>query len=146
MVNNKNFNPDLLKIEKKSYKNIDIYYIGYITIKNHLNIYSVNPLYFIINEAKEYIEESNGNKYLALVYNDNNKETLKKYAEIWNGIKSLIEKTNDKHGDYDEKYLKIEFDSDDYLPLDKILNLYNMTIIVRSVFQQHNKYHPQILI
>ena len=47
MINIKNFNSDLLKLDKKSYKKIDIYYIGYITIKNIVDfesIYSVNPL------------------------------------------------------------------------------------------------------
>ena len=48
MINLKNFEPNLLKIDKKSYKNIGIYNIGYITIKkidDYENIYSVNPLY-----------------------------------------------------------------------------------------------------
>ena len=53
MINIKNFNSDLLKIEKKLYKNIDIYYTGYIPIKNigdYESVHSVNPLYFIIGE------------------------------------------------------------------------------------------------
>ena len=60
MINIKNFKPDLLKIDKKSYKNIDIYYIGYITMKNigdYESIHSVNPLYLIIGEVDGYIEE-----------------------------------------------------------------------------------------
>ena len=54
IVNIKNFEPNLLKIDKKSYKNIGIYNIGYITIKkidDYENIYSVNPLYLIVNHA-----------------------------------------------------------------------------------------------
>ena len=50
----KNFNSILLKIDKKSHKDIDIYYIGYITIKKFSgckNIHSVNPLYLIIHSA-----------------------------------------------------------------------------------------------
>ena len=56
----KDFEPNLLKIDKKSYKNIDIYYIGYITIKkidDYESIYSVNPLYLHIDHASGYIEE-----------------------------------------------------------------------------------------
>ena len=56
MINIKNFDSSLLKIDKKSYKNIHIYYIGYITIKkidDHENIHSVNPLYLIVNHASE---------------------------------------------------------------------------------------------
>ena len=50
MINIKDFNPSLMKIDKKSYKNIGIYYIGYITMKDsdHVKINSVNPLYLII--------------------------------------------------------------------------------------------------
>ena len=53
MINFENFNPDLLKTEKMSYKNIGVYYIGYITIKDSkfVNIHSVNPLYIILGEA-----------------------------------------------------------------------------------------------
>ena len=63
MINIRNFDSNLPKIDKKSYKNIDMYYINYITMKDHLNINSVNPLYLIINEVDGYIEEKNGNKY-----------------------------------------------------------------------------------
>ena len=60
MINIEDFNSNLLKIDTKSHKNIVIYYIGYITIKNisdYENIYDVNPLYFIIIEVDGYIEE-----------------------------------------------------------------------------------------
>ena len=70
------------------YKNIDIYYIGYITFKNfrYTKINSVNQLYFIIDKAGGYIEESSGNKYLTLVSTDKNKEVLTKYKKLWNKI------------------------------------------------------------
>ena len=60
MINPQNFESNLLKIDKKHYKSIDIYYIGYITIKkidDCENIYSVNPLYLLVNHASGYIEE-----------------------------------------------------------------------------------------
>ena len=75
-------------------KNIVIYNIGYITIKNiddYENIYSVNPLYLMIGEVIGYIEENHGNKYLIFDSSDKNKEVLKKYKELWDGIKSKIE-------------------------------------------------------
>ena len=81
----------MLKIDKKSYKNIYICYIGYITIKNiddYESIYSVNPLHLRINHASGYIEEKNGNKYLIFDSVDENKEVLKKYADVWDGIKN----------------------------------------------------------
>ena len=60
IIDLKDFQPNLLKIDKKLYKNIDINYIGYITIKkidDYESIYSVNPLYLRINHASGYIEE-----------------------------------------------------------------------------------------
>ena len=60
ITNLKNFESNLLKVDKKLYKNIDIYYIGYITIKkidDCENIHSVNPLYLLVNHASGYIEE-----------------------------------------------------------------------------------------
>ena len=76
-----NFRSNLLKIDKKPYKNNDIYYIGYITIKkidDYESIYRVNPLYLVIDHANGYIEEENGNKYLIFDSVDENKEVLKK--------------------------------------------------------------------
>ena len=81
----------MLKIDKKSYKNIGIYNIGYITIKkidDYENIYSVNPLYLIVNHANGYIEEKGMNKYLIFDSTGENKELLKKYNNVWNGIKN----------------------------------------------------------
>ena len=63
MINLKYIESNLLKIDKKHHKNIDIYYMGYITIKkidDCENIYSLNPLYLIINHANGYIQEKNG--------------------------------------------------------------------------------------
>ena len=84
----------MLKIDKKSYKNIGIYSIGYITIKkidDCENLYSVNSLYLIIAHANGYIEEKGLNKYLIFDSTDENKELLKNYNDVWNGIKSKIE-------------------------------------------------------
>ena len=71
MINIKYFDPSLLK----SRINIDIYYIGYITVKDseYLKIDSVNPLYLIINEVDGYFKKINGNKYLTLVSTDKKK-------------------------------------------------------------------------
>ena len=79
----------MLKIDKKDYNEIDIYYIG-----DYNNINSVNPLYLIINEMIGHFEEKNENKYLVLDDIDENKEVLKKYEEVWEGIKKEIETIN----------------------------------------------------
>ena len=92
-INLKDFDASLLKVDKKDYKEIDIYYIGYVTVKkiaNCNNINSVNPLYLMINEMIGHFEEKNENKYLVLDDLDENKEVLKKYEEVWEGIKKEI--------------------------------------------------------
>ena len=76
IIDLENFKSNLLKIDKKSYKDIGVYNIGYITIKkigNCENSYSVNPLYLRITHASGYIEEINGNKYLIFDSTDENK-------------------------------------------------------------------------
>ena len=76
----------------KSYKNILIYYIGYVTIKDskHIKIYSVNPLYLIFNKVNEYFEEINRNKYLMLVPTNESNEKIKKYEELWSKTRDLF--------------------------------------------------------
>ena len=86
MINIKHFDLILLKIDKKSYKDIGIYNIGYITIKKIdecENIYSVNPLYLFVNHANGYIEEKGVNKCLIFDSSDENKELLKKYNDVF---------------------------------------------------------------
>ena len=66
LINLENFDLNLLKIDKKNYKGIDVYYIGCIAIKiidDCENIYSENLLYLLVNHASGYIEDKNGNKY-----------------------------------------------------------------------------------
>ena len=90
MIDIKNFHSDLLKTDRKPYKDIDIYYIGYITIKkfcDYENIHSVNPLYLIIHSATEHFKEKYSKKYLII-------DSTEKYEEIFSEIKSEIETIN----------------------------------------------------
>ena len=147
MINIEDFDPNLLKIDKKSYKNIDIYYIGYIIIKDsdYLKIKSVNPLYLIIGKVIGHTEEKNESKYLVFDSTDENKKVLKKYAKLWDRIKNEIEAINGgKQGEYSKDFIKIKFDTDDNLPLNKTLKLHNMTISSRSVFEKDGKFYQQI--
>ena len=105
MINIEEFDSNLLRIDKKSYKNIDIYYIGYITIKDfdYVRINHVHSLYLIIGETGGYIKEKNGNKYLTFASTDKNKELLEKYTKLWDEIKYMIKTTNScKEGEYDK--------------------------------------------
>ena len=72
---------------------------------------------------------------------------LKKYAEVWSGIKDQIEKiSNGKLEEYEGDYIKIKFNSDDNLPLDKQLKFLGETIIVRRAFEEDGKYYPQVFL
>ena len=72
---------------------------------------NVNPLYLIINKINGYTEESNGNKYLTLVSTYESKDTWKKYEELWNKIRNMIGSITNNSDNYDEKYMKIKFNS-----------------------------------
>ena len=149
IIDLKDFDARLLKIDKKSYKNIGIYNIEYITIKkidDYENIYSVNPLYLIIAHASGYIEEKGVNKYLVFDSTDENKELLKKYNDVFNGIRDKIKEVSSDECDYEKDYMKIKFNSDDNLPLKKQLKFHNMTITIRSVFEEHGKFYPQVFL
>ena len=119
MINIKNFHSNLLKLGKISHEDIDIYYIGYITIKkfrNCENIHIVNPLYLIINSATGYFKEKNGEIYLIL-------DSTEKYEEVFSGIISIIKTLNGrKELFYEENYAKIGINTDDDLQTIKISN------------------------
>ena len=91
------------------------------------------------------LKKKNGSKYLVFDSTDENKEVLKKYAELWDGIKNKIKTINaGKEGEYGKDLMKIKFDTDDNLPLKKSLKLRMLTIIVRSVFEEDDKLYIQI--
>ena len=138
----------LLKTGKNSYKNVGIYNIGYITIKkidDCENIYRANPLYLIIAHANGYIEEKGVNKYLVFDSTDENKELLKKYNNVVNGIRDKIKEEYSGECDYEKDYMKIKLNSDDNLPLNKPLKFHNITITIRSVFED-GKLYPQVFL
>ena len=93
----------MLKLDKKSYKNLDIYNIGYVTIKKigyGYDINSVNPLYLRIDNANGYIEEINEDKYLVFDDTYENKELLKRYDDAFNGTMSKIKEIDDDWLEY----------------------------------------------
>ena len=81
MINIKKIVSDLLKIDKKSYKSIDIYYIGYIITKSigdYESIHNVNTLYFIIGEKDTYIDKKKWKNHLIFAPTDKRKEVSTK--------------------------------------------------------------------
>ena len=149
IIDIENFDAGLLKIDKKSYKDINIYNIGYVTKKkigNCMNINSVNPLYLGITHLNGYTEEKDMNKYLVFDSTDENQELLKKYNDVFNGIKDKIVEINNNECDYEKEYMKIKFNSDDDLPLNKSLKFRIMTITIRLVFEEDDELYPQVFL
>ena len=149
IIDLENFDASLLKIDKKSYKDIVIYNIGYITkkkIDDCKKINSVNPLYLGITHANGYIKEKGANKYLVFDSTDKIKELLKKYNDVFNGTRDKIKEMNNNECDYEKDYLKIKFNSDHDLPLNKSLKFHLTTITVRYIFEEDVKLYPQIFL
>ena len=105
-------------------------------------------MYLLVNYASGYIEEQNGNKYLIFDDSvDENKALLKKYADIWDGIKNEIKAINSgKENNYGKDYMRTKFNFDHDLLLNKPLKFYAMTIIIRSVFEKGGKFYPQVFL
>ena len=134
MINLKNFESNLLKFHKNITKALIFNIFDTLQLKeigDCENIHSLNPLYLLINQASRYIEEKCGNKYL--IFDDSineNKAILKKYGNVWDGIKEEIKAINGGKGnDYRKDYMKIKFNSDDDLLLSKPLKFHAMTIL-----------------
>ena len=92
----KDFDAKLLNTDKKDYNEIDIYYIGYVTIKkidDYNNINSLNPLYLIINQMVGHFEEKDENKYLVLDEIDENKEVLINIKKFGRVLKKKLKKS-----------------------------------------------------
>ena len=143
------FDSKNLKIDKITYKDLDIYNIGYITIKKigfGYDVNSVNPLYLRIDNARGYIEEKGSNKYLIFDSTDKNKELLKRYDDVFNRLIDKIKKIDDDWLEYTKDYTKIKFNSDDNLSLNKPLKFYQMTITIRCVISEDNKLYPQVFL
>ena len=115
----------LLSIVQILFKGIDFFTYN---IKYIKNFDSVNSLYLIFNNVDAYIEKHNEDKYLIFASTDKNKEALdqiKDQTELISGNKPI---------EYKKDFMKIKFESDDNLPLDKILNIPVCIIIAKSVF------------
>ena len=95
IIDIKTFDSNNLKLDKETYKDLEIYNIGYLTIQkigHGYDVNSVNPLYLSIDNASGYIEEINEDKYLVFDVRDENKELLKRYDDVFNRIMGKIKK------------------------------------------------------
>ena len=136
-----NFEASNLKIDKKTWKDIDIHFISYVDKKPDWNVNSVNPLYLIINRVYGYVSEKKGVIFLNI---DKGDSALKKYDQVFAGIKHHIKNIDNTDVNYNSDYEKIKFLSDDSLPLDKLIYFPTMTVIIRCVFKQNGIFYLQV--
>ena len=142
------FDGSKIKFDKKNFNDINIYYLGYeykkkVTECNEIN--SVNPLYLKIIDMKGQFKKVKGDNVQYLIIFDD-ADVLRKFTNIWKSIRAKIEENTGGIVQYDKDYMKIKFESNDNLPADNIVNMHQVTIIVRSVFAQNGKFYPQLFL
>ena len=106
LINLWNFNERNPKLDKKSWKDFNIYYLGYVDKNPEWHVNSVNQLYFIVNRVYETISEENGTKYLSI---DKPENVLKKYKEVFSEIKQKIKTISGEEVIYNNIFQKIKF-------------------------------------
>ena len=143
MTNIGDFDLSLLNTDQIAFKSNDsiIYGIKYIK-----NLNGSNSLYLVFHHLDAYIEKSGENKYLIFASTDKNEMVVGDYTEIWDEIKEQIELiSGNKVIKYSKDFMKMKFESDDDLPISKIINFPVCVIIIRGVFEEESKY-PQVLL
>ena len=140
LVNVFDFNPKKLSIKKVTDAVSDdpeyIYYVKY----------DKDPFYLVIDDLKGCFRYYKDKKELEFIMED--QVQAKIYNQIWNKIKELInsvDSVNFKFRDYFRNRGIIRFDTDNTLPLDSVVNVYSMTIFIKSIYRTYyNRFYPQI--
>ena len=140
LVNIFDFNPKKLSIKKVTDSvSDDKEYIYYVKYDN-------NFFYLVINDLKGYFRYYKDKKELEFIIED--QVQAKIYNQIWDKIKELINNVdgvNFEFSDYFKNRGIIRFDTDDTLPLDSMVNVYSMTIYIKSIYRTYyNRFYPQI--
>ena len=142
------FDENKIKVDKKDFNGINIYYPAYKYKKKKTTecniIRSVNPLYLRIVDIKGKFKKGKDDTWY-LVISDKD-DLFKKLVDIFESIKNeIIEKTWDALG-YDKDYMKIKFESNNIFPTDKDVNIPTATIVIRAIFAKDGKYYPQLFL
>ena len=99
-----------------------------------------------IGNASGFIKEDWTHKYLIFDLTDKNKELLKRYDKVFNGLIDKIKKIDDDWLEYTKDYMKIKFNSDDHLPLNKSFKFYQLIVTIKCVISEDNKLYPQVFL
>ena len=142
------FDGSKIKVDKKNFNEIEIYYLGYeykekITECNVIN--SVNPLYLRILDMEDKFKKGKGdNVWYLIIFGD--ADVLRNFENIWKSIRAKIEENTGGIVQYDKDYMKRKIKSHDNLPIDNIVNILQVTMIIRSIFAQNGKFYPQLFL
>ena len=145
IINLDEFDESKIKVDKKDFNDIDIYYLGYERENKILEcnvINSVNPLYLRIRNMNGQFEKGKDDAWCLIIsYKDDVYEKL-----IFESIKKKItEKTWGVVEDVKD-YMKIKFESNNIFPTDKDVNIHLTTIIIRAIFAQDGKHYPHLFL
>ena len=146
IINIKNLESKLLKIDKKNHTKTLVFTILDILQLKKLMIAKIFTVWILCICLLIMWVKKGVNKYLIFDYTDENKDLLKKYNDIWDGIRDKIKEVSCGECDYEEDYMKIKFNSDNDLPLNKPLKFHLMTITIRSVFEKDGELYPQVFV
>ena len=141
------FNESKVKVDKKDFNDIDIYYLAYEYKKKITKcniIRSVNPLYLRIEDIKDQFKKGKDDAWY-LVISDKD-DVYKKLVDIFESIKNeIIEKTWDAL-EYDKDYMKIKLEINNSFPTDEDVNIPTATIVIRAIIAKDDKYYPQLFL
>ena len=141
------FDESKIKVDKKDFNDIDIYYLGYEYKKKITEcniIKSVNPLYLKIVDIKGQCEKGKDDVWY-LVISDKD-DVYKKLVDIFESIKNEIIGKTWNALEYDNEYIKIKFESNNVSPTDKDVNIHLAAIVIRAIFAKDGKHYPQLFL
>ena len=104
------------------------------------------PLYLVFNDVDVYFSCVDGKKILSFCSNRQEQQSARELQKLWNEFKEEIRtiKAGIEPFEYEKDVMRIKFESDNGLPLGKILNIPACVIVVRSVFEESGKLYPQV--
>ena len=144
IINLDEFDGKKIKVDKKDFNNIDIYYLGYEHKKKIAEcdvINSANPLYLRIVDMNGQFEKGKGDAWYLIISDDD--DVYKKLIDIFESLKNKIIEKRWHLVKYDKDYMKIKFESNNIFPAGKDVIICMAAIIIRAIFARDGKYYPQ---
>ena len=145
IINLDEFDVSKIKVDKKDFNDINIYYLGFEHKKKISEcdvINSANPLCLRIVNTNGQFKKGKDDVWYLLISDD----IFKKLVDIFESIKNIITEKTGNAVDYDKDYMKIKFESNNIFPEGKDVNVRMATITIRAIFAQDGKYYPQLFL